>query len=102
MEDATLIWKIVGDKATPVQVRRGPGDGTRSVVTPLEEGALKEGDAIATGVTQAPRASGDPRAAEGNNLFGMKRPERRQRSAGGVEARPGQNNKGGDRPGPPM
>ena len=101
-EGTALIWKAVGEKVAPVQVHRGLGDGTRSVVTPVQEGELAAGDAVVTGVTM-PRPGSGPKANSGgeqNNLFGMNRPKRRERSAGGVEARPGQNT-GRDRHGPP-
>ena len=101
-EGAELVWKVDGSKVIPVQVRRGLGDGTRSVITPVLEGSLNEGDLIATGVTMAAPGRGAKAApTEGNNLFGMNRPKRRERSAGGVDAKPGQNSKSG-RPGPPM
>ena len=100
VEGAELIWKVVGDKVAPVQVQRGQGDGTRSVITPVQEGALAENDTIATGVTFAHAGSPSAKPAEGNNLFGMNRPKRRERSTGGAEAKPGQG-RGNDRPGPP-
>ena len=101
-EDAKLIWKAVGDKVQPVQVRRGLGDGTRSVITPVEEGALAEGDLVVTGVTTQVASAGPARAGDGqNNLFGMNRPQRRQRTTGGVDAKQGQQQPKNDRPGPP-
>ena len=97
-QDATLIWKIEGEKVVPVQVTRGLGDGTRSVITPIKEDSLTEHDRIATGVTFSEAKSDAP--AGGNNLFGMNRPQRRQRTTGGAETKPGQGAKN-DRPGPP-
>ena len=103
-EGATLIWKVVGDKVQPVQVIRGQGDGTRSIITPVEEAALTEHDRIATGVISAAAGKSSSKPSGENNLFGMKRPERRQRSTGGAEAKSGQPARGGARPGgpPPM
>lgn len=99
---SALIWKQVGDKVVPVPVKRGLGDGTRSVITPVQEDALADGDLIVTGVTVRPTsaASGSKSADGQNNLFGMNRPQRRQRSAGGVDAKAGPERKN-DRPGPP-
>ena len=99
-DDSLLIWKVVGDKVAPVQVRRSLGDGTRSVVIPLVEGSLSEQDHIVTGVIQATKAAARKNTDGSNNLFGMNRPQRRQRSTGGAEAKPGQAAKN-DRPGPP-
>lgn len=100
VEGATLVWKLAGDRVEPVQVRRGLGDGTRTVITPVEDGALSEKDVLVTSVTQAAEEAGPKGKGGDNNLFGMKRPERRQRTAGGAEAKPGQK-AGNDRPGPP-
>ena len=104
-EGVRLVWKVVGDdKVTPVQVRRDLGDGTRSVIIPLEEGALKENDRLATGVSAAARAGkggAKPSGESGNNLFGMNRPQRRQRSTGGADPKPGQRAAQNGRPGPP-
>lgn len=98
--ERAVVWKLEGNKVVPVPVLRGLSDGTRSIVTPCEEGALTEGTPIVTGVMQV---AGDAaaRGKKGNDgPFGMKRPERRQRTAGGAEAKPGQGAKNG-RPGPP-
>ena len=100
VEGAMLIWKLAGEQVEPVQVRRCLDDGTRSVVTPLVEDALTEGDQIVTGVSQVVASASDKTTGGDNNLFGMKRPERRPRSAGGAETKPGQSSKS-DRPGPP-
>lgn len=101
-EGTDLLWKVVGDKVAPVQVRRGLGDGTRSVVTPVEEGALTDQDTVATGITYTLAGSGPNKAqaSDSNNLFGMNRPKRRERSTGGAEAKPGQSTMN-NRPGPP-
>lgn len=99
-EGYVIIWKQVGEKLQPVWVKRGLGNGLRSVIYPYEEGALKEDDRIATGITYAARGA-DPKSAEGNNLFGMKRPQRRQRSTGGAAAKEGQSAPRNNRPGPP-
>ncbi|MGN0828721.1 MAG: efflux RND transporter periplasmic adaptor subunit [Akkermansia sp.] len=94
-----MLWKKVDDThVSPVLVRKMDSDGTRAVIEVLR-GRLEEGDELATGVTE--RAEAPAAAAPGsNNLFGPKRPERRQRGTGGAEAKPGQS-AGNDRPGPP-
>ena len=100
-DESVIIWKAAGDKVAPVQVQRGLGDGTRTVVIPTQEGALAEGDLIVTGTaalsSAGPKAKGD---SGENNLFGMNRPKRRERSTGGAEAKAGQSAKNA-RPGPP-
>ena len=80
----------------PVRVRKLDTDGTRTIVVPAEGETLDPGMELVTGVLAV---SSDDEAAPGgsNNPFAFKRPERRQRSAGGVEAKPGQN-QGGGRP----
>ena len=98
-EKETLLWRKQGDHVTPVRVLRGHDDGTRSVVTPVEGEELAPGEELATGVLLG--ASEQAALKEGeNNLFGMNRPKRRERSTGGAEPKPGQSTKGG-RPGPP-
>lgn len=96
-----LLWKKKGAHVVPVRVVCGLTDGTRTVVTPVNEGELSERDEVVTGVVAV---KGDEPAvsdnSRGNNPFGMKRPERRKRSTGGVEAKAGQSTKN-DRPGPP-
>lgn len=99
--EPALVWKKVGDKVAPVRVRKGVSDGTRAVVTPAEGESLEPGTELVTGVSLAEGEVASEGAKDGsNNLFGMKRPERRQRSTGGAEAKPGQSSKN-DRPGPP-
>ncbi|MGN0837294.1 MAG: efflux RND transporter periplasmic adaptor subunit, partial [Akkermansia sp.] len=95
-----MLWKKVDDThVSPVLVRKLESDGTRAVIEVLR-GSLDEGDELATGLTE--RTEQAAAAAPGsNNLFGPKRPERRQRSTGGAEAKPGQSTGGSDRPGPP-
>jgi len=97
-----LLWKKRGEYVVPVCVTCGLTDGTRTVITPVNEGELTEKDEIVTGTIVV---KGDEESASensrGNNPFGMKRPERRQRSAGGAEVKPGQNTKGHGGP-PPM
>ena len=100
-DGAVVIWKAAGDKVAPVLVQRGLGDGTRSVIIPVQEGALADGDPIVTGMTALSATA--PSAGTGgteNNLFGMNRPKRRERTAGGVEAKAGQSSQN-SRPGPP-
>lgn len=95
--ERALVWRKVGDKTVaPVRVRKLDTDGTRTIVVPAEGETLDPGMELVTGVLAV---SSDDEAASGgsNNPFAFKRPERRQRSAGGVEAKPGQN-QGGGRP----
>ncbi len=102
-EDSALVWKRVGEKVAPVRVQRGRDDGTRSVVTIAEGENLQAGDELVTGVL--PGEEGETASPQGEkNLFGMNRPKRRERSAGGAEPKPGQNVKGGHHgpPPPPM
>lgn len=99
--ERALIWKQQGDKVVPVRVKRGLSDGTRSIVEPLEEGSLAEGEHIVTGVTRVAGSATEKASGGKDGPFGMKRPERRQRSTGGADAKAGQNAKN-DRPGPPM
>ena len=98
--DAGVIWKKEGNRAVPVRVRRGLGDGTRSVVVPLEEESLKEGDLIITDVIGVVGATNQSEGGE-KNLFGMNRPQRRARSTGGAALKPGQEANKNSRPGPP-
>lgn len=101
--ERALVWIQKGDKVAPVKVLRGESDGTRSIVTPLPGEALEAGDKLVTGVrtiSGSAVAAGKGGQQQGG-LFGMNRPNRRPRGAGGVEPKPGQNAAGG-RPGPPM
>ena len=103
MAPPAIVWRKVDDKTVaPVRVIKGDSDGTRCIVTPAEGEELKPGDELVTGISVV---SGKPGAAAPGNgqngLFGMNGPKRRQRGTGGVEAKPGQSDKGG-RPGPPM
>lgn len=103
MAPPAIVWRKVDDKTVaPVRVIKGDSDGTRTIVTLPEGEELKPGDELVTGVSVV---SGKPGAAAPGNgqngLFGMNGPKRRQRGTGGVEAKPGQSDKGG-RPGPPM
>lgn len=95
--ERAVVWRKVGDKTVaPVRVRKLDTDGTRTIVVPAEGETLDPGMELVTGILAV---SADDEAASGgsNNPFAFKRPERRQRSAGGVEAKPGQN-QGGGRP----
>lgn len=94
-----MVWKKQGDKLVPVRVRRGLSDGTRTVVTPDCGDELNVGDELVTAVTEVAADEAAVPGEQGNNLFGMKRPQRRARTAGGVEAKDGQ--KQGSQPGPP-
>ncbi len=99
--EPVLVWKKVGDKVAPVRVRKGVSDGTRAVIIPEEGESLEPGTELVTGISLVAGDSAGEGGRDGaNNLFGMKRPERRQRSTGGAEAKPGQSVKNG-RPGPP-
>ncbi|MBQ2380141.1 MAG: efflux RND transporter periplasmic adaptor subunit [Akkermansia sp.] len=90
--ESAVVWVQKGDKVAPVRVLRGESDGTRSIVTPLAGETLNAGDKLVTGVVilkSAPGAAAGKGGQQGG-LFGMNRPSRRPRGAGGVEARPGQ------------
>lgn len=97
------LWRVNADNLLePVVVLRGESDGTRSIVKPMPGQELAPGTEFVTGaMVQSPKAADAAASKDGNSPFGMKRPERRQRSAGGVDAKPGQNTNS-DRPGPPM
>ena len=97
--ERAMLWVQKGDKVAPVRVIRGESDGTRSIVTPLPGETLEAGDKLVTGVMQVSAKAAAGGKQQGG-LFGMNGPKRRPRSAGGVEAKPGQST--GDRPGPPM
>ncbi len=102
-EDArpALIWKKVAEnRVEPVRVLRADSDGSRSVVTVAEGESLSEDDEVATGIAVVSAAASGQPAEGSNNLFGPKRPERRARSTGGAEAKPGQAAPKGDM-GPP-
>ena len=102
-ERPTMVWRKVDDKTVaPVRVIKGDSDGTRTIVTLPEGEELKPGDELVTGISviRGDMKAGAPNAQGG--LFGMNGPKRRQRGTGGVDAKPGQAPKGGDRPGPPM
>lgn len=96
----SIVWRKVSDSTVaPVRLYKGDSDGTRSMVTLPEGETLQAGDELVTGViTLTPRAAG--KGGKEGGLFGMNRPQRRQRGAGGVQPRPGQSVKN-DRPGPP-
>ncbi len=103
-EDArpALVWKKVGvNHVEPVRVIRSDSDGSRSVVTVAEGDTLAEGDELATGISAVSAAAPANAAEGGNNLFGPKRPGRRERGTGGAEAKPGQEAPKNDSMGPP-
>ncbi len=87
--ERALVWRKSGDKLIPVRVVKGLSDGTRTVITPAAGETLQAGDELVIGFTEITAATA--KGPSGDSPFGMKRPERRQRSAGGVEAKPGQN-----------
>jgi len=99
--EPAVLWRVEGDKVAPVPVFRGLSDGTRSIVTPRDNSVLTDGMQVVTDITIS---AGDAVKAAGRGgnggPFGMKRPERRQRSTGGAEAKAGQDAKN-NRPGPP-
>lgn len=99
---ACLWCEAEGNMLKPVMVLRGESDGTRSMVKAMEGHELKAGMQFVSGVSVlTPAAKGAAAKGGQNSPFGMKRPERRERGAGGVAAKPGQNTNSG-RPGPPM
>ncbi len=90
----SLVWRKVSDTTVaPVRVIKGDSDGTRSIVTLVEGESLNAGDELVTGISTVTPKAGAPGAQGG--LFGMNGPKRRQRGTGGVEAKPGQVDKGG-------
>ena len=96
------LWRKVGDKkVAPIRVRKLDSDGTRTIVVPAEGETLEPGMELVTGVMAVTAAEA---AAPGgsNNPFALKRPERRKRTAGGAEVKPGQQQGGSRRGGPPM
>ncbi len=99
-DDTALLWKKQGEHVVPVRVQRGRDDGTRSVVVPINGEGLEAGDELVIGVQQSEDVRVNPSQEGEKNLFGMNRPKRRERSAGGAEPKPGQDAKN-SRPGPP-
>ncbi len=96
------VWKkVAANRVVPVRVLRADSDGSRSVVTVLDGDKLDAGDELATGIAVVGAAMGGKPGEGSNNLFGPKRPERRERGTGGAEAKPGQQAPKGDRMGPP-
>lgn len=96
------IWRMVGEKTVaPVRVRKLDTDGTRTIVVPADGETLEPGMELVTGI-MAITTEESATSGASNNPFAPKRPERRQRTAGGVEAKPGQNQNAGQRGGPPM
>lgn len=97
-----IVWKLNSDdKLEHVRVLRGESDGTRSIVKPMPGQTLDAGTEFVTAIMVQKKDAAQGGAPEGNSPFGMKRPERRQRSAGG--ASPAGGAAGGGRPsGPPM
>ena len=96
MGERAVIWRKVSDKTVaPIPVRKLDTDGTRTIVEPIE-GTLEPGTELVTGIMTVTPGAGASSGGS-NNPFAFKRPERRQRSAGGVEAKPGQQ-QGGGRP----
>lgn len=98
--ERALVWKKDGTKVIPIRVIKGLSDGTRTVVTPAAGESLKEGDELVTGISEM--TARESKGADGNSPFGMKRPERRPRSTGGADAKPGQSPAAGRQGPPPM
>lgn len=96
--EETVLWKLVGERVRPVRVVREQGDGTRSVVRPADGEDLQPDDVIVTAVQSSSAGAAAPQGEK--NLFGMNRPQRRERTTGGAEPKPGQDTKN-NRPGPP-
>lgn len=94
--ERALVWKKDGTKVIPVRVIKGLSDGTRTVISPAAGETLQAGDELVIGITEITEKASQ--SAGGDSPFGMKRPERRQRGAGGVEAKPGQNANAGRPP----
>ncbi len=100
--ERALVWVQKGDKVVPVRVLRGESDGTRSIVTPLPGEKLEAGDKLVTGLRTVSPVAVAGKGGQQGGLFGMNGPKRRQRGAGGVEPKPGQNPAGGGHGGRPM
>ena len=93
-----VVWRKADDThVTPVNLLRGTSDGSRSIVKLPEGVNLNPGDEVVTGMEvimpagMAGAAKGG--SGKGGNLFRPQMPERNKRSAGGVEAKPGQETK---------
>lgn len=98
--NSAIVWRRVDDKhVAPVRVLKADSDGTRTVVTLPEGEHLEEGTQLVTAVALVSPGAKGAASPGSNNLFGPKRMERRQRSAGGAEVKPGQNTE--SRQGPP-
>lgn len=100
--ERALVWVQKGDKVVPVRVLRGESDGTRSIVTPLPGEKLEAGDKLVTGLRTVSPVAVAGKGGQQGGLFGMNGPKRRQRGAGGVAPKPGQNPAGGGHGGRPM
>lgn len=98
-----VVWKLNADnKLEHVRVLRGESDGTRTIIKPMPGQTLEQGTEFVTAVV-VQKKDAQPGATQGDSPFGMKRPERRQRSAGGAAVGGGAGGAGGGRPsGPPM
>ena len=97
-----VVWTQQKDgKLFPVRVLRGTSDGARSIVRLLPGESLDENTLLVTGVERQAVQTETVASKGETNLFGPKRPERRPRGTGGVEAKPGQDTKGNRGPGGP-
>ncbi len=98
----SIVWRRTSDKTVePVVVFKGDSDGSRTVVTLAPGFTLNAGDELVTGYSLVAAADSAAPAEGSNNLFGPKRPERRERGTGGAEAKPGQQSAKSDHGGPP-
>lgn len=96
----TVVWRKVDEKhVAPVRVNKHESDSARTVITAADGEMLEAGMELVTGVRRAALSDASKASGQGN-LFGPKRMQRRERSAGGVQAKGGQSGKGGN-PGPP-
>ncbi len=83
--EPAMLWQLTdGDKLKHVMVLRGESDGARSMVKPMPGQTLDVGAEFVTAMMIQKKDDAQGGAPEGNSPFGMKRPERRQRSAGGA------------------
>lgn len=84
-----VVWRKVDEgHVVPVHVIRQVSDGTRSVVELVGGGILEPGMELVTGTLVETSPAADRGGSA--NPFSPKRPERRQRTTGGTDAKPGQ------------
>lgn len=101
-EGIVTVWRLEGkDRLTPLRVKRGDDDGTKSVITLADGSPLPEGIRLVAGSYQITSAEHSDSSEKSQNLFGPERPKRRERSTGGGEAKDAQRGAGANRQGPP-